>query len=267
MDEEENQKTSKIQSVKETKLNEQSQLSNQLNNTSQKKNDITEDYQSSPKPDEKRIFDQTSQKSLLDDGRLEVKPLAQLNQSYILAQGPEGLYLIDQHAAHERIIFNRLNKILHQTGVPTQYILLPETIEFSSHQALAANHLSLALNKIGFDLEPFGETTFVLKGIPSILKPSLGREALLEILSAAQEHLKSFEGSGLNKIIDDMSGSWLYSLACRAAIKAGQKLTIEEMENLIKDLYNAESGGYCPHGRPSVIVLSYHDLEKKFGRI
>ncbi|MDR0356064.1 MAG: DNA mismatch repair endonuclease MutL [Deltaproteobacteria bacterium] len=195
-----------------------------------------------------------------------IRPLAQLHQSYILAQGPDGLYIIDQHAAHERILFNSLKSRLKESGLDSQNLLFPETLELGAQEARAAEALAAPLRRLGFQFDPFGESAWALRGIPSLLSPGEAKEALTEILRAAKGRLRSFDGAGLEQIVDDLSGSWLYSLACRAAVKAGDRLEMPEMEDLIRALTTTESGGYCPHGRPAVLVMTTKELLKRFGR-
>ncbi|MDR1296104.1 MAG: DNA mismatch repair endonuclease MutL [Deltaproteobacteria bacterium] len=195
-----------------------------------------------------------------------VRPLAQLRQSYVLAEGPEGLYIVDQHAAHERILFNALKKNLAERGLPAQNLILTKSFELGPQEALAAEKLSGHLRRLGFHLEPFGGGSWVMRAAPALLTPPAAQEALMEILAAASTRLKSLDGAGLEQTVDDLSSSWLDSLACRAAVKAGDHLEPMEMEKLLADLAEAETGGYCPHGRPAVIVLSLRELQKRFGR-
>ncbi|MDR2301215.1 MAG: DNA mismatch repair endonuclease MutL [Deltaproteobacteria bacterium] len=194
------------------------------------------------------------------------KVLAQLRQSYILAEGPDALYIIDQHAAHERVLFNSMKETLHKHGLPSQGLVLPETLELGHQESLAVEKLLKHLSHLGFNLEPFGDRVWSLRGIPSALEVAAAKEALLEILASAKKRLRDLDGAGLKQIATDLSDTWLYGLACRAAVKAGDPLTQMEMEALIKSLSELGSGGYCPHGRPSVIVLKLIELEKRFGR-
>jgi DNA mismatch repair protein MutL len=205
--------------------------------------------------------------SLPQANRDSIRIMGQLGQCYILAQCQEGLFIIDQHAAHERIVFNRLKEELARDGLSSQRQLFPETFELSPHQALAAQELKEPLRHIGFELEPFGGSTWVLKGIPSLLDQKAASQAILDILSAAQGSLRSLGGGGMASQVDEISDSWLHTMACRAALKAGHSLTQAEMAYLLKDLREAQSGGYCPHGRPAAILISFKELEKRFGRI
>ncbi|MDR2442298.1 MAG: DNA mismatch repair endonuclease MutL [Deltaproteobacteria bacterium] len=195
-----------------------------------------------------------------------IRPLAQLQLCYILAQGPKGLYIIDQHAAHERILYNQFKAQLKKSGFASQGLLFPLTIELSPHEALAAAKLADPLVHLGFSLEPFGGNTWNLRALPSIMGQTQAKEALFEMLQAAKSRLKHLEGAGLEMMLDDLSGAWLYSMACRAAVKAGDKLNLPQMESLLKDLAKTDVGGYCPHGRPSVITISLSELSRRFGR-
>jgi DNA mismatch repair protein MutL len=219
-----------------------------------------------PETEETSEHDQSVLSPYLEGSLSTIRPLAQLHRSYILAQGPRALYIIDQHAAHERILFNSMKETLKKNGLPSQSLLLPETLELGPQEIIATERLLDHLKRLGFQLEPFGGSTWTLRGIPSLLDLKGAKEALIEILAAAKKNLRELDGAGLTTIIENLSGSWLYSLACRAAIKAGQQLAMEEMESLLHSLAEFGSGGFCPHGRPSAIVLSLDELEKRFGR-
>lgn len=196
----------------------------------------------------------------------ELRALAQLYNSYILAQGSKGLYLIDQHAAHERVIFNQLKETMTREGLPSQALLFPDTSDLAPQEALAAEKLIPHLARLGFDLQPFGERTFILKSAPAILGSRDPWPALLEILSAGGSRLKSLEGAGLDEALENMAGSWLYSLACRAAIKAGDKISLEAMQRLLEDMAVTPNGAYCPHGRPAIQLIERHAIERRFDR-
>ncbi|MDR1080168.1 MAG: DNA mismatch repair endonuclease MutL [Deltaproteobacteria bacterium] len=203
---------------------------------------------------------------VLDGGPPGLRPLAQLARTYILAEAPDGLRIIDQHAAHERILFNRLKMLLERDGLPSRNVLLPDAFDLHPHERAALERVGTALEHLGFRLEPFGEGTWVLKGIPRILTQKAAAEALREILSGCRGSFLQLDGAGAGETVKDVSEAWLHSVACRAAIKAGHDLTREDMERLLKDMYEAEAGGYCPHGRPSSLSVTFYELEKKFGR-
>jgi DNA mismatch repair protein MutL len=220
-------------------------------------------------PEGKNFFRQRGEDSLRellgvsDDAP---KPLAQLRETYILASFGDGLHIIDQHAAHERILFNRLKKQWLEGGIPSKNLIFPETFDLSAQAGVAAAELDPGLRKLGYEIERFGGPTFVMKAIPVLLDADKAKEALLEILNGAQRNVMDHGDGTLRGPLEEVSESWLYSMACRAAIKAGHSLTPREMEVLINDTIEAEAGGFCPHGRPSSLTITYNELEKKFGR-
>ncbi len=195
-----------------------------------------------------------------------LRPIGQLFDSYILAQGEDGLYIVDQHAAHERILYNQLKIRLEGNGLPGQSIMFPETRNLSPHQALAAEKLSVHLEKLGFDLAHMGGRAFSLRGAPALLGRADPWETLLEILNVSQSRLKNLDGAGVLEGLAGLANSWLYSIACRAAIKAGQALTLAEMSRLLSDMAGTPNGAYCPHGRPAIQRYSIAEIEKKFHR-
>jgi DNA mismatch repair protein MutL len=186
-----------------------------------------------------------------------LRVLGQLANTYIIAEGPDGLYLIDQHAAHERILYDRISAQWAQKEVEVQGLLQPITIEFSprEEETLRANKEFLA--EFGFTIETFGNRSYVIRAIPALM----ARANIIEIISALLDNLAS----------KDSQNPWeeriAQSLACHGAIRAGQQLSNEEMRELIKQLEQTKQPRACPHGRPTMIHLSSHQLEKEFGRI
>jgi DNA mismatch repair protein MutL len=196
-----------------------------------------------------------------------LRPLAQLYHSYILAEGSRGLYLVDQHAAHERLLFNKLKQDLARTGLPSQTLLLPEPLELPPREARAAEKLRPHLARLGFELEPFGERGgFLLRGVPAVLGREDPRPPLMEILGAGQSQLAALDGAGLKEALAALADSWLYSLACRAAIKAGEKMSLEAMAQLLEDMAREPHGAYCPHGRPAIQLIERGTIERRFNR-
>jgi len=186
-----------------------------------------------------------------------LRMLGQLASNYILAEGPEGLYLIDQHAAHERVLFEKILAQRSQQKIEVQGLLEPVNIELSPEQEEALKTKSELLNEFGFSLELFGDRSYLLRAVPAMMKEGNLTEAvreLLDSLTAEEEPSKREE-----KIAQ--------SVACHSAVKAGDSLTSEEMRELIKQLEQTKQPRTCPHGRPTMIHLSSHQLEKEFGRI
>jgi DNA mismatch repair protein MutL len=174
---------------------------------------------------------------------------------------------VDQHAAHERLLFNKLKLELAQTGLSSQALLLPETLELAPRQARAAEKLLPHLARLGFDLEPFGEGGgFLLRAVPAVLGQADPRPPLLEILGAGQSQPAALDGAGLKEALEALADSWLYSLACRAAVKAGEKMSLEAMAQLLEDMAKEPHGAYCPHGRPAIQLIERRTIEKRFHR-
>lgn len=186
-----------------------------------------------------------------------LRVLGQMAASYILAEGPEGLYLIDQHAAHERIIFDKVLAQRAQQGVEVQGLLEPLNIELSPGQEQTLNSRNELLRQFGFNLEHFGDRSYLLRAVPAVMAGANLAEAvraLLDSLASDDEPATKREETVAQ------------SLACHGAVKAGQQLTFEEMRSLIRQLEETASPRTCPHGRPTMIYLSSRQLAREFGR-
>jgi DNA mismatch repair protein MutL len=186
-----------------------------------------------------------------------LRVLGQLANTYIIAEGPSGLYLIDQHAAHERILYDRILTQWSQKEVEVQGLLQPITIELSPREEETLKAIKEFLTQFGFSIEPFGNRSYVIRAIPALM----ARANIIEVISVLLDSLASKEG--LNPWEEKVA----QSLACHGAIRGGQQLSNEEMRELIKQLEQTKQPRSCPHGRPTMIHLSSHQLEKEFGRI
>ena len=186
-----------------------------------------------------------------------LRVLGQLANTYIIAEGPDGLYLIDQHAAHERILYDRILAQWAQKGVEVQGLLQPIAIEFSPREEETLKAGKEFLNEFGFTIEPFGNRSYLIRAIPALV----AKANIIEIISALLDNLAGQES--LNPWEERIA----QSLACHGAVRAGQQLSNEEMRELIKQLEQTKQPRACPHGRPTMIHLSAHQLEKEFGRI
>ena len=183
--------------------------------------------------------------------------IGQVAATYLIAEGPDGLYLIDQHAAHERILFEKFlaNK---EDKHPSQALLDSQVIEFSPSSADLLKENLPVLNHLGFEVEEFGPRAYVLRAVPALLSRSSPESLLRAAVEDIEVDETPLEGKQEEKII---------ARVCkRAAVKAGQILTTEEQKQLILDLEACQSPRTCPHGRPTMIHLSVDLLEKKFGR-
>ncbi len=183
--------------------------------------------------------------------------LAWLKPTFILAGGDDGLYLIDQHAAHERVLYEEC--FATEMEKPVQCLLLPLTLELDYREVAILSERIIWFNEAGFLIEHFGGNTFLLRGVPPHLPESQAKEFLLDMLDYFRER-----GPGASRI--DFSNHLASSIACRNAVKAGERLSHSSMEALLDRLARTENPFTCPHGRPTIINLSYEDLAKKFKR-
>jgi DNA mismatch repair protein MutL len=183
--------------------------------------------------------------------------LGQLANTYIIGEGPDGLYLIDQHAAHERILYDRILAQWSRKEVEVQGLLQPITIEFSPREEETVRASKEFLADFGFTIDPFGNRSYLIRAIPSLVAAA----SVIEIIGAL---LESLAAKGDPNLREEKIAQ---SLACHGAIRAGQQLSNEEMKELIKQLEQTKQPRTCPHGRPTMIHLSSHQLEKEFGRI
>jgi len=185
-----------------------------------------------------------------------LRVLGQLANTYIIAEGPDGLYLIDQHAAHERILYDRISAQWAQKEIEVQGLLQPITIELSPREEETLRASTEFLIEFGFAIEPFGNRSYMIRTIPALI----AKANIIEIISALLDNLASKQSP------TPWEDKIAQSLACHGAIRAGQQLINEEMRELIKQLEQTKQPRACPHGRPTMIHLSSHQLEREFGR-
>jgi DNA mismatch repair protein MutL len=189
----------------------------------------------------------------------ELRLIGQLAESYLLCQSEEGLIIIDQHAAHERILFESLKSRLQKGGIDSQQLLFPITLELArSEKDVLSRHLA-DFAALGMEIAPFGGETFVIRAAPAIL----ANRDIKKLIESALAIMASAGGSFLDeRLLNDI----LALMACHAAIKAGQPLTAEEMESLLQQLNSCPVSSNCPHGRPIQQLYTYYELEKGFKR-
>ena len=189
----------------------------------------------------------------------KIRPLGQMHDSFIVAVDDEGLLLIDQHVAHERILFDKYRKSETERTIESQNLLLPETIDLSPAQSTAFELIEADLEALGFGVMKLSGRTIAIKSIPTDLAPSEARNLLAEILDTIELEKR---GSPKSTLRDDIAAS----LACKAAIKINMTLTSEKMNWLIDRLLVTSSPTTCPHGRPVILRLSMRDIERGFHR-
>jgi len=175
---------------------------------------------------------------------------------YILAQVKGKLLLIDQHTAHERVLYEKILKSLGEHRAESQELLFPETLELSPSEFQAFSENQNFFEVFGFDISPFGDRTLLIRGTPPLAQKKNPAKLLREILDDLETDKKDLEPA---KIV-------ARSLACHSAMRAGEKLTIAEMENLFDLLFAAENPYNCPHGRPTIIELPLSEIHRRFGR-
>ena len=184
--------------------------------------------------------------------------LGQALQLYIVAEGPEGLVLVDQHAAAERIRYEILSK-KYASGTISQELIEPVTLELSPKEAVLLEEWGLTLAEMGFDVQPFGKNAYTVRAVPAIGRRLDSPEAVHDVLRDLFALGRVGTGSTAKEEI-------LKLLACRGSIKAGAEMGWKEMHDLLRDLSTCESPRTCPHGRPTAVTLSPVELEKIFGR-
>jgi DNA mismatch repair protein MutL len=185
--------------------------------------------------------------------------LGQLHESFIVAVDNEGLLLIDQHVAHERILFDKFRKSETDRQIESQNLLLPETIDLTPAQSEAFKLIEDDLESLGFGLMRLSGRTVAIKSVPTDLPASEARNLFAEILDTIDAEKR---GGAKSTLRDDIAAS----LACRAAVKINMKLTPEKMRWLIDRLLLTTSPTTCPHGRPVILRLAMKDIERGFHR-
>jgi DNA mismatch repair protein MutL len=179
---------------------------------------------------------------------------------YVVLESDRGLVLMDQHAAHERILFEQMLRRLEEGDAPSQRLLLPETVELSVRDAQFLREQLSVLTRMGVGLSEFGERTFLLDGLPPMVKAKEPRRFVLELI----DELKA-AGQQVNS--QRLGEATIAKTVCRHSVKANDPLSGPELENLVNDLRGCAMPYTCPHGRPTLIEMSYRELEKKFGRL
>ena len=186
--------------------------------------------------------------------------IGQLHHSYILCEAEDGLILIDQHAAHERVFFEIFRREAIEGELASQILMVPATIEVTGEEAAWLEDSLPMFSRLGFGLEPFGANTFVLRAVPAVALRQEVQRLLLELVASGCEGARSL---GAEALLENL----LQSMACRVAIKAGQKMGKDEMVALVQQLDGLDLSSTCPHGRPLWWKLTLKELERMFGRV
>jgi DNA mismatch repair protein MutL len=190
----------------------------------------------------------------------DLQVLGQLNHTYILAQTADGFYMVDQHAAHERIVFERLMNSFRAGRIEVQNLLLPMTFDFSAEEVEALHYYRENIERMGLSLERMGPESIAVQAIPSIVKESAVSEALQKL---AYEIIDNGDSLAWEKVV----GEIFASMACHSVIRAGQSQSLEQMKSLLAQMDEHPLSSFCPHGRPVFVKRTFFDIEREFGRI
>jgi DNA mismatch repair protein MutL len=182
--------------------------------------------------------------------------VGQVQATYIVCEGPDGVYFVDQHAAHERVLYEQILAERGRGGVARQQLLTPSVVDLTARAAAQLRDHLPELARLGFEVEPFGDRSALVRAIPAGLTRADPSRALAELVEALAATVPSPDG------LDRGAAT----VACHAAVRAGDPLTTELMRQLIEQLEATDIGRFCPHGRPTVVRLPATQLERDFGR-
>lgn len=185
--------------------------------------------------------------------------LAQLSGIYILAQSERGLIVVDMHAAHERIVYERLKTAFDQQSMPTQPLLIPVSFAATALDVATVEEEPQALAQLGFDIAPLSPSTLAVRVMPAMLKQSHAEAAARDVLHELREY-------GASRVLTERRNELLATLACHSAVRANQQLTLPEMNNILREMERTERSGQCNHGRPTWFQISLDELDAMFMR-
>jgi DNA mismatch repair protein MutL len=184
----------------------------------------------------------------------------QVHNRYLIAETAEGLEVIDQHALHERILYELLRERVLAGPLESQRLLVPEPVDLAATEAAAVLEQRDLFAQLGVEIEPFGGDTILISSYPSMLAKMQPAQILRELV----EHVHQ---GGRQPERRDLLDRLLHSIACKAAVKYGDHLTPEEVDSLLAQRHLAQDHHHCPHGRPTALVFTREDLDRQFRRI
>ena len=188
-----------------------------------------------------------------------LRPLSQIRNTYILAESEEGLFIINQHRAHERILCEEALRKARNAPVEKQRLVIPLTVEVSHREAITLRQNLETVRSLGFEVEPFGGDTFVIRSVPALIVKQNYEQIFRDVVDELA-HSPTLRG------LENKREALLMMIACHCAVKAGDFLRQEEIDQLLRDLQRVENPYLCPHGQPIIISISHEDLDKKFER-
>ena len=213
-----------------------------------------------PDPETGTQMDLFEENFLKRDIRAEYKLIGQVFDTYWLVEFKDNLYIIDQHAAHERVLYERTLREMKSREFTSQYLSPPIILSLSMQEAQLLNENMDRFSRIGFEIEPFGGEEYAVRAVPDNLFSIAKKELLMEMIDDLTEGLST---SMTPELIDEK----VASLSCKAAVKGNNRLSAQEVDKLIGELLTLDNPYHCPHGRPTIIAMTKRDLEKKFKRI
>ncbi len=185
---------------------------------------------------------------------------AQIHENYIIAQTEQGIVIVDQHAAHERLTYERLKKQRAQKDIERQALLVPEIISLDEDHAALLLAEADTLKKLGLEIDSFGPGSVSVQAVPAILGHKINAAQLVKDI------VQELEEEGRSSVLEEKINTVLSTMACHGSVRSGRRLTADEMNNLLREMENTPLSGQCNHGRPTYVELSLNDIEKLFGR-
>jgi DNA mismatch repair protein MutL len=184
---------------------------------------------------------------------------AQVHETYIIAQTADGMVIVDQHAAHERLVYERMKTQMAGDGVRRQALLIPEIVELSEEEAMRVLERASELLEMGLEVEPFGRGAVAVRATPALF----GQMDVKGLIRDLADDFAEYEaGLALKERMEEVMGN----MACRGSVRAGRRLTADEMNALLRQMEATPHSGQCNHGRPTYVELKLADIEKLFGR-
>ncbi|MEJ8733261.1 DNA mismatch repair endonuclease MutL [Mediterraneibacter sp. ICN-202921] len=217
----------------------------------------SDDKSSAQNPKQLDLFEENLLKR---EKKAEYKLIGQVFNTYWLVEFQDTLYIVDQHAAHERVLYEKTLKNMKSREFTSQYLSPPIILSLSMQEEEALKENMERFQKIGFEIEPFGGEEYAVRAVPDNLFSIAKKELLMEMLDALSDGVKT-------TMTPDLIDEKIASLSCKAAVKGNNRLSAQEMDVLLGELLTLDNPYHCPHGRPTIIAMSRRELEKKFKRI